>query len=281
MTTNPLIDRANRWIEDEESLIVTAIELKESVETKSDWTVTVHKADGKKVEEYVIKGKTEEEAQKEASDKIKGNKELRATFQKATAKIKESEELKEDAENDEYFEKGDLLKVTGYTSGKGKGLSYNSMDAVALESGHLGSWDVVDVKNIKTGAEESIYSFSIASVRPAPMRESFIDKANKYLAEDYEADFEPPIFGDEKNEVAVEEKPEESFNDWWNRVDEIQILEFYDEHTGKMYYEIHGLNTNNEDDVYVPNYLSGEEVKELVGDNWKKYVVKMWDGKDN
>jgi len=336
--------------------------IEESISDTSDWTITVHKSSGEKVKEYVIKGKTEAEAKKEASDKIKGNKEIRATFHKVKENIEEAvrpiftsedgrfkysitknvetgewvakayvdgkydedktiyetdkeaaiasaqadmkrwnelhKSLKEDAENDDYFEKGDVLKVSGYTSAKGKGLSYNSMDAIALEGGSVGSWDVVDVKNIKTGQPESIYSFSITSYRPQPIKEvseKFINRALKFLGEDMDLDFPDPTLQsldkaaeeDYQEELAAEELAaekspddvEESFNDWWNRVDEIQVLEFYDEHTGQMNYEIHGLNTENEDDIY-GSYLSAEKVKELIGDNWKKYKVQMWESED-
>lgn len=189
---NPLIDRANRWIEDEEPLIKTAIELKEEVE-KINWKITVHTVDGKEVESYVIKGKTEEEAKKEASEKIKGKKELKATYKKAVGKIKESY-IKSSLTNpivmDIYLEEFDDL-VTAEVSYDYS--PYDKRDVQPHEDLVINSVMIdgverieeIDVEEVKSKLLEMIHE-DFVERSDRNVRESFIDRANKYLTEDIE-----------------------------------------------------------------------------------------------
>jgi len=57
------------------------------------------------------------------------------------------------------FNKGSKLKIRAHHSEWGCGLRYSSFEAVALEDGFTGGWDVWDVR--KGNEEVSVYGFSI------------------------------------------------------------------------------------------------------------------------
>jgi len=65
-----------------------------------------------------------------------------------------------------FFEKGDMLTITGHKSGPRKGLSYPNGRVIALESGAAGGWDVYYGKTESTGKETSFYGFSVGRIVP-------------------------------------------------------------------------------------------------------------------
>ncbi len=84
------------------------------------------------------------------------------------------------------FNKGDVLVIGAHSSEKGKGLAYSRGIVVAQENGVSGGWDVYDVADKYTGAEFSIYGFSVeCRIEPKPTVKSYDVVLHGIMASDY------------------------------------------------------------------------------------------------